>query len=345
MNDEMKMRLSATDLAALQQVHSEVVEEFLYPSNLRVNVVGLGVGVKWTNNQPTGTPALIVLVTHKIAKQNLPRTSLLPQVLRGMNIDVIPVGRLTAKASNSRVSNETSSLTQHIRPAQGGYSVGHIDITAGTIATCVYDQLPQGIGIPKKYYVLSNNHVLAVQNTARHGDPIIQPGTIDGGCCPFDTIATLSRFIPIDFEPLIPRYLHDNSVDAAIAQGQFHNLDRSISWMGYVRGWLPQEQVKVGMIVQKTGRTTGFTRGRILATHATVDISYSGGKVARFKDQIVNTAMTASGDSGSLLVTLIDHIPFAVGLHFASSSAMSIANQIENVRSLLRIEIAENDSF
>jgi len=344
MNDEIKMTLSAADLAALQQIHSEVVDDFLHPRNLLVNVIGLGVGVKWTNNQPTGRPALMALVTHKAPTQKLPRASLLPSVLKGVDVDVISVGRLSAKAGSSLIPNEASRLTQHIRPIQGGYSVGHMDITAGTIATCVYDLLPQGIGIPKKYYVLSNNHVLAAQNMARHGDPIIQPGAIDGGCYPFDTIATLSRFIPIDFEPLIPRYLHDNKVDAAIAQGQLHNLDRAISWMGYVGGWLPQEKVNVGMVVQKTGRTTGFTRGRILATNATVDISYSGGKVARFKDQIVNTAMTSGGDSGSLLVTIIDGIPFAVGLHFASSASMSIANQIENVRSLLRVEIAENSS-
>jgi len=345
MNDEMKMILSAADLAALQQAHSEVVEEFLYPDNLPVNVLGLGVGVKWRNNQPTGIPALIVLVDQKVAKSKLSRADLLPPILKGMNMDVIPVGRLAAKAGSLRLPNEASSLTHHIRPVQGGYSVGHIDITAGTIATCVYDLLPQGIGIPKKYYILSNNHVLAAQNNARYGDPIIQPGPVDGGCCPFDTIATLSRFIPIDFEPLIPRYLHDNIVDAAIAQSQLHNLDRAISWIGYVGGWLPQEKVTVGMNVQKTGRTTGFTRGRILATNVTVDISYAGGKTARFKDQIMSTAMTAGGDSGALLITLIDNIPFAVGLHFASSPSMSIANQIENVRTLLRVEIAENSRY
>ena len=342
MNDEMKMMLSAADLAALQQVHSEVVEEFLYPDNLPANVVGLGIGVKWRNNQPTGTPALMVLVTQKIAKYKLSRANLLPSTLRGMDIDVLSVGKLTAETGSSLLRDKSSNLTQRIRPVQGGYSIGHIDITAGTIATCVYDLLPQGIGIPKNYYVLSNNHVLADENKAHYGDPIVQPGPIDGGCCPFDTIATLRRFIPIDFEPFLPRYQHNNVVDAAIAQGQLHHLDRVINWMGYIGGWLPKKEVKVGMIVQKTGRTTGFTRGRILATNTTVDVSYSEGKTARFKDQIINTTMTASGDSGSLLVTIIDNIPFAVGLHFSSSPSMSIANQIENVRSLLRIEIAEN---
>ncbi|MBC8014357.1 MAG: hypothetical protein H7X79_01255 [Sporomusaceae bacterium] len=342
MNNETKMILSLADSVALEQLHREVADEFLYPDNLRPNVVGLGIGVKWKDNQPTGKPSLMILVTEKIAKDKLPKSSLLPSMLRGVDTDIIPVGRLTAKAGRARSPMESAALTRHIRPIQGGYSVGHLNVTAGTIATCVYDLLPKGIGIPSRYYILSNNHVLAAANIAFPGDPILQPGSGDGGSHPFDTVATLSRFIPIDFEPFIPRCLHDNLVDAAIAEGQLHNLDRAIYWMGHVHGWLPKTKVHVGMIVQKTGRTTGFTRGRILATNATIDISYAGGKTARFKDQIISTAMTSNGDSGSLLVTLIDNLPFAVGLHFASSSSRSVANQIENVRSLLQVEIGES---
>ncbi len=341
-NYEHKLILSATDLTILEEIHREVVEELLYPDNLRPNVVGLGVGVKWKNNQPTGRPALMILVSQKTANNNLSKADRLPPTLLGMDTDVIAVGKLAAKTSNPFRSQEFSSLTQRLRPVQGGYSIGHVAITAGTLATCVYDQLPAGIGIPKRYYLLSNNHVLAAENNACLGDPILQPGAIDGGCAPFDTIATLSRFIPIDFEPFLPRYLHNNLVDAAIAQGQLHNLDRSIYWLGNVHGWLPRSKVAVGMTIQKTGRTTGFSRGRILATNATVDISYARGKTARFKDQIINTVMTSSGDSGSLLITFFNNLPFAVGLHFASSPFMSIANQIENVRSLLEVEIAEH---
>ncbi|WP_378956775.1 hypothetical protein [Pelosinus sp. sgz500959] len=344
MNNEDKLTLSAVDLAMLEQLHTDVVDDFLHPDNLFANVVGLGIGVKWKNNQPTGRPALMALVTQKVASHKLSKVNLLPSSLYGIDMDVIPVGRLMAKTSSSQFSAGSSNLTERIRPAQGGYSIGHVRITAGTMGTCVYDLLPKNIGIPKKYYILSNNHVLAEENNAYPGDPIIQPGRVDGGSSPFDTIATLSRFIPIDFEPFIPRYLHNNVVDAAIAQGQLHNLNRAIYWMGHLRGWLPKSKVNVGLLVQKTGRTTGFTRGRIVATNATVDVSYEGGKVARFKDQIVNTAMTAGGDSGSLLITLINHLPFAIGLHFASSPFMSIANQIENVRSLLKVEIAENSS-
>ena len=60
--------------------------------------------------------------------------------------------------------------------------------------------------------------------------------------------------------------------------------------------------------------------------------------MARFRDQIVTTNMSAGGDSGSLVTTL-DNV--AVGLLFAGPSIATIVNQIENVRSLLRVEVAE----
>jgi hypothetical protein len=236
-------------------------------------------------------------------------------------------------------------LARRVRPVKGGYSVGHFAITAGTIATCVYDMLPggsvsppaHGVGIPPKFYILSNNHVLANSNAASAGDPILQPGPIDGGTLPADRIASLSRFVPITFEPPIPRAQHRNLVDAAIAEASFHDLDREIHWLGTVRGWRRKAAVTVGTLVKKVGRTTNFTVGRITAIAATVDVGYGGG-VARFSDQIVTTNISAGGDSGSLVTTL-DNV--AVGLLFAGSSVATIVNQIENVRALLRIEVSE----
>jgi hypothetical protein len=195
-----------------------------------------------------------------------------------------------------------------------------------------------GVGKPARTYILSNNHVLAAVNDGKTGDPILQPGPFDGGTMPADVIARLTRFVPIMLEPPMPRALHRNLVDAAIAEGQFHDLDREIYWSGYVEGWRRKAKVTVGTIVQKTGRTTNFTTGRITAVNATVDVGYGGGRVGRFQDQIITTDMSAGGDSGSL-VTTTDGV--AVGLLFAGSAVATIANQIENVRSLLRVEVAE----
>lgn len=342
--NEDKMILTAAAMSDAQKAHSAAVEEIL-PEQPRANVVGLGVGVKWRKGVPTGEPALIVLVTQKLEEEQLNPDDLVPPELAGMQTDVLAVGYPVAGGTET-LAVAPQTLAQRMRPAEGGYSVGHVNITAGTIATCVYDILPggtvsppaHGIGIPSKYYILSNNHVLANVNAASVSDPILQPGPFDGGTDPTDRIATLSRFIPITlFPPVLPP-LHNNIIDAAIAEGQFHDLDREIYWIGYVQGWARKENVTVGMKVKKTGRTTNFTTGRITAVNATIDVGYGGGRVARFKDQIVTTNISAGGDSGSLVLSL-DNV--AVGLLFAGSSIATILNQIENVRSLLRVEVAE----
>jgi hypothetical protein len=69
----------------------------------------------------------------------------------------------------------------------------------------------------------------------------------------------------------VPIDLHNNLVDAAIAEGEFHDLDRKISWSGYARGWRRRNNVinMVGQVVKKTGRTTNFTTGRITVVNAT----------------------------------------------------------------------------
>lgn len=345
MSQEKKMVLSPTALASVQKAHNEAVEDFLVPQKMLPNVVGMGVGVKWSNGQPTGEPALVVLVTHKVADETLSKAELVPRKLADMQTDVLSVGHLFA--GGSKVPEAINQpLVKYTRPAKGGYSVGHIDITAGTIATVVYDILPggstnppaHGTGIPTKYYILSNNHVLANSNNASPGDPIVQPGPLDGGVMPQAKIATLSRFVPIAIEPTVPRAQHNNLVDAAIAEGPFQDLNREVYWIGHVRGWRRKANVTVGTMVKKTGRTTDFTVGRITALNATLDINFGQGRVARFKDQIVTTNMSAGGDSGSL-VTTMDNV--AMGLLFAGSSAATILNHIENVRALLKVEVAD----
>ena len=344
--DETKIMLSEAAAGEAQKAHSAAVGEFLDPEKRGAsNVVGMGVGVKWKKGQPTGEPALVVLVSQKLDKDQVSKADLIPSKLAEMQTDVLAIGYPFA-GGNHPLEAGIQTLTKRIRPAQGGYSVGHIAITAGTIATCVYDILPgggvsppvHGTGIPPKYYILSNNHVLANSNAAALGDPILQPGPFDGGVFPADRIASLSRFIPITFAPAVPLVLHNNRVDAAVAEGQFHDLDREIYWTGHVRGWRKKANVIVGTIVQKTGRTTNYTTGRITAINATIDVNYGGGNVARFKDQIVTTNMSAGGDSGSLVTTPDD---VAVGLLFAGSVSAMIANQIENVRALLKVEVAE----
>ena len=389
--DVKKMFLPAAAAKNLAQANPAAVAAML--DKAIPNVLGVGAGIKWKNGAPTGEPALIVLVTHKIPKAEVPKASLIPATLQGLKTDVLAVGHIfAADDTDPEVEDDTDPEVEddtdpeveddtdpeveddtdpeveddtdpeveavrkyfrarkrrmkRVRPVCGGISVGYRKLTTGTIGACVYDLLPgasndppqPGTGFPKKLYILSNNHVLAYSNAGKLGASILQPGAGDGGRLPKDRIGWLRRFIPLDLTPAIPLGQHNNLVDAALAEVPFHLLERRIKWIGELRGWRRKADVIVGTLVKKTGRSTKLTTGRITVVNATLDINYRNGRKGRFKEQILMTNMSAPGDSGSIITTLDD---VAVGLLFAGSTVVTVANQIENVRALLGVEIAE----
>ncbi len=214
------------------------------------------------------------------------------------------------------------------RPAPIGVSTGHPNITAGTIGCRVID----GEG---NVYALSNNHVYADENKASIGDNVLQPGPYDGGLDPRDAIGTLYDFEPINFHPRAR-----NTIDAAIALSDTVNLGNATPKVGY---GTPSSTIfegdLLGLGVQKYGRTTGLTTGVITAINATVRVGYDSG-TARFINQIIIEPGTFSGggDSGSLIVTN-DEYCNPVGLLFAGSSTITVANPIDLVLSAFGVTI------
>ncbi len=205
------------------------------------------------------------------------------------------------------------------RPAPIGVSTGHPNITAGTIGCRVID----GEG---NVYALSNNHVYADENRASIGDNVLQPGPYDGGEDPRDAIGTLYDFEPINFHPRAR-----NTIDAAIALSDTDNLDNATPSDGYEIPSSTTVSAIIGQSVQKYGRTTGMTSGVITAINATVRVGYDSG-TARFINQIIIEpgGFSAGGDSGSLIVTNNESCN-PVGLLFAGSSTVTVANPIDDV--------------
>ena len=208
-------------------------------------------------------------------------------------LDVGAVRRVIDAGARRRVARHMVGAKVESRPVVVISNVFAIDIAlALERSSLVYDcndahsAFP---GMPGKYYILSNNHVLANSNMARIGDPVLQPGRYDGGTLPSDMIARLSRFVPIRFGgPL-------NLVDAAIAQADFHDIDREIYWVGYIKG--VRTLRTINEIVQKTGRTTNYTTGKVTHLNAIVNVNYGGGRIARMARQIVTTNMSAGGSA------------------------------------------------
>lgn len=309
------------------------------------NVVGVGIGYKVTDGERTDQLSIITMVERKFDEDFLSSQDIVPKTYAGFPTDVIATGKFKALETTGR----------H-RPAPGGVSIGHVDITAGTLGCVVRNFFTD------EPLILSNNHVLANSNDGKISDPILQPGPADNGRYPQDFIATLLDFVPIMFETpaclfaetaavvgnAVARVLGSskrlrvmgskedpfqyNVVDAAIAKPvNDDDVTHEILNIGLVSG---VKEAELGMPLRKHGRTTDYNEDIVLTVGTTIDVSYGTGKTARFEEQIVAGAMSAGGDSGSLVLNNND----AVGLLFAGSNTHTILNPIGYVLSELNIK-------
>jgi len=245
----------------------------------------------------------------------------IPEEIAGYPVKTIKAGHVVALSLLEVPWMEpakplAAERTQRHRPAPGGVSVGHYNITAGTLGGALI--------IGGTLYGLSNNHVLAASSTvqvarASIGDPILQPGPYDGGRLPDDVIGTLAGYVPMD-------EVRPNRSDAAIFKPSSPDLlSPDILDVGQIVGI---GEAEVDMMVQKSGRTTGLTRAPVLDVNATMKVDY-GAFTATFVDCIVTEYMAAGGDSGSWL--LEEERPNLVGLLFAGSNYITIHSKIRNV--------------
>jgi hypothetical protein len=319
------------------------------------NVIAVGIGFKVTNGELTDELAVIVSVVEKLSVEALAPEAMVPQALGGVRTDVQALGVIKA----------LQSPTSKIRPAPGGCSVGHVDVTAGTLGCLVY----RGSDV----FILSNNHVLANCNRGQRGDAILQPGKADGGTMN-DQVAVLEDFVPIDFggsqpQPpsstpggcsvaktvstgfnvvaralgspsridataVAPQTAGGNIVDCALARPLSPNLVQNrILSIGQPRG---TATAALNSQVVKSGRSSGFTTGQIRQIDVTVQVEYEGIGTATFSGQLVATGMSQAGDSGSAVLDVNSRV---VGLLFSGSDAASMINPIQNVMTALNITI------
>ncbi|MGE5660913.1 MAG: hypothetical protein ACM3X1_01570 [Ignavibacteriales bacterium] len=290
------------------------------------NVVGIGYGFKEVNGQSTDSEAIMVMVTKKIPENELAECQIIPKLIEGIVTDVIAVGKVTIHKVQNKFdsqANDIESRQSRWRPAPGGVSIGHYKITAGTLGAIVYGNYTN---MP---LILSNNHVLAnstngKDHRAKIGDPILQPGPLDGGTVKNDKLAKLYRFVPLKDNSL-------NVVDAAVAKPLKPKLVvPEILEIGKIKGVILP---KVGMKVKKSGRTTGLTHAHIRAIHVMITVDYDG-RLLKFKDQILTDPFDEPGDSGSLV---LNEYNWVVGLLFAGSEESTIINPIAPVLELLHI--------
>ena len=149
----------------------------------RKNVVACGLGYKIRGEEATKELSVIVSVEHKEPESQLASRDIIPKSFDGLCTDVIETGRIRALMPQNDPRGR-------LRPARPGISIGHHEITAGTLGLLVQQGGEQ--------FILSNNHVLANSNNSNIGDAIWQPGPMDGGGRQ-DRIASLADFVPLNF--------------------------------------------------------------------------------------------------------------------------------------------------
>jgi hypothetical protein len=316
----------------------------------RRNVVGVGVGYKESEGTITDELAVVVNVAQKVPQAHLAESDAVPRNLAGIRTDVVETGHFLA----GQVAAQAQSTKDRWRPnIPAGVSMGHIDITAGTFGCLVR----RGSEI----FVLSNNHVLANVNQARPGEAIIQPGRYDGGGLA-DRVATLAEYIPLDFGGNSSACNLASGAEkvlnfAALALGSAHRVmayqasvgqnlvDAALARPLNPAQFIPDvfkigrpkgaRDVTLGTNVQKTGRTTDHTRGRIVQVDVTTSVDYNG-RLATFTDQLMASNMSSGGDSGS---AILDEAGYVVGLLFAGSYNSTLLHPIQTVLDLLNVEI------
>lgn len=293
-------------------------------SDPKHNVVGIGIGHKLVKGKSTGVHSIRFYVERKIDKRVIPKKFLLPKRVGNVGTDVIETGRFVVLQPRRQ---------KRMRPVQPGCSIGcqpkDGHLMAATLGAIVAKD--------GEHYVLSNNHVLANENRLPLGSPIFQPGLRDKNAPGKDRIAKLSHFVRLKDHG-------SNAVDCAIAV-----LAKKITWNAAL---LPRVfKLKSGipihaatkMAVEKTGRETGYTTGKIEDVSVTIKVGgYSAGSL-RFVDQILIRAdgkkpFCGGGDSGSLVVDRKSKRP--VGLLFGGAAGrFAVANHVSDVLRHLGVTI------
>ena len=276
-----------------------------------------------------GNPAIMVLALNESAGRGVPAK------LDGVNTKVIITDRIVAMKT-ARVSH-TAKQTPPIQLGTSGgwrYDLANGYCCGGTLGSLIQ------VGGQKR--ILSNYHVFEADivsggngRVATTGDYIIQPGLIDVACnaANAQNVATLVK----------TSSLPNNNVDcssATIIAGMVRE-DGAILEIGVLSS--STIAASVGQAVKKSGRTTGLTRSSVSGLNATISVQYENecaGSLAftkTFTGQILvanrSSRFLGGGDSGSLMVQDVTTNPKAVGLLFAGSTSLAVANPIGQVLS------------
>ena len=220
-----------------------------------------------------------------------------------------------------KVVQESRSVERKARldPVQPGCSIGHVDVSAGTLGCIVYDRETD------EPYVLSNWHILQGL-TGTIGDSIVQPGPHDDNRIEQNRLGKLIRSHLGPAGDCAVASIEDRSfIDTLM------DLDITVQELG---------EAELGDKVIKSSRTTGLTYGAVTRIHTVTKINFEGElgekviggfEIGPDPDSPASTdEISMGGDSGAVwLFRSPDGEPTSVmaGLHFAGEGTFDVSER------------------
>ncbi len=283
---------------------------------------------KITNGQDTGIPAVVVAVTTKHPREALTVLGLEPvpallEVENGSQVptDVVEGGPFPIPIPDnptllaSPIDNPADHQKRY-RPVPGGVSAIVCGSSACTTTAFVWaNKRPDGSA---GAMLLHNWHCSYLSACA---DMLtLNPSPYDGGKNPADAISKVTA-------GNIDNPTTDSAVDVPL-NDSYATMD--IYGLGSYLGYAVP---KVGDALEKSGRTTGLTKGTCTAIDGVANVQYPD-KVRTKSDLIVTTDMLAGGDSSSPLRILgVDGKPTPplAGQGFAGGGGVSLFIKIPNI--------------
>jgi hypothetical protein len=279
-------------------------------------------GVVYENDKATTRTGVRFHMNRKLKLSNIATDQRLPNVIEGIEVDVLGVG-YTPHNGSPRAPHD---------PLQPGISIGsRKQLTTGTLGPIVRDLNNQNLCL------LSNWHVLCGGPEARQNDEITQPGPMDFNNGP--TVGLLERWLQLgeQFDAALARLAPGGHINEQLFDTTFKPV--------------ATKAPAIGMVLVKSGAVSGVTQAKVDGVSGSYRLDYTsygdGPQWMQGFRLVPDPALPAGaislpGDSGSLWIDSADGV--AVGLHFAGEDDVSplnnyaLAHPIDDV--LVRLNVA-----
>jgi hypothetical protein len=296
------------------------------------NVTGVGVGFRRRAGKATDEPVVTVMVKKKRRPSLVSRRRLIPA---GIDVDgtMCATDVIQAQAVLMSADDTPPRLPDMFRPLQFGCGISNFSDArpdAGTLGAFVKDNTDGTVNI------LTANHVIADNNTAPSRDPVFQPASLDDSSN--YRVATLKRYVPIvggatAVDAAIAQVETNVRVTRSYGGVELSAPSRFrpavgivVAGDGFGNVWLTRMSTTLRQIdatllpdddpwanvettqpalngkLEKVGRTTGKTIGRVHGVAQSVDVEVPGQGVVTYTDLIWTQWMGWNGDSGAMVI-------------------------------------------